>query len=261
MNIQYLIEIWNSRYFWIHLAIADIRAKYRRSALGVLWAVLFPLSLTLLLGLVMGTLFKVKIGDYIPYVYTGVIIWDMITGAALAGCTAFINSETYIKQYCHPLVIYPLRVTLSALINFCLAMLGVFLYIIFWQPSNINLSWFTLPISVIMLFYVCWPISIITSFINTRFRDFTQLAVLGLQSIWYISPVFISQEIFQKSKLFFLVDYNPVYHLLNIFRSQFLYGEVPSHISYLYSFLSGVVLWLVAIILVKRKEKKVIFYL
>lgn len=259
--LLYINGIWKSRYFWSHLAFSDVRAKYRRSLLGILWAMLFPLFLTLLLSLVMGHIFRAKINEYAPYVYTGVVIWDFITGSTLAGCNAFINSETYIKQCNHPLVIYPLRVTLSALINFSLSMFGVFIWIILWNYKNIGISWLFIPFSTVLLFYICWPISIISGFINAKFRDFNQIAILGLQAVWYVSPVFINQEIFRRSSLSFLVDYNPIYHLLNLFREPLLHGNYAPSINYVYTISTGAVLWIFAIFLIIKKEKKIIFYL
>lgn len=258
---EYIHGMWKARYFWFHLAMADIRAKYRRSALGILWAVLFPLGLTLLLSVVMGSIFKTPIASYAPYVYSGIVVWEFVTGCAIAGCTAIINAEIYIKQYAHPLAIYPLRYALATLINFGFAFIGMVLWILFWQPSNINLSWVTLPLSTILLFMVGWPAAIITSFVNTVFRDFQQLATLGLQAVWYISPVFIDEKVFQNSQLSFLVHYNPVYHLLNLFRAPLLRGEFPQMANVTWVVGTIMALWLMAIALIRHRERRLIFYL
>ena len=78
---NYINDLFDARYFWGHLALADLRSKYRRSHIGILWAMLQPLAFTLLLSFVMGRIFKTPVLDYIPYVFSGLIIWEFITAS------------------------------------------------------------------------------------------------------------------------------------------------------------------------------------
>ena len=50
---------------------ADLRAKYRRSSLGLLWAVIHLLALTALLSVVMSRVFGSPIVEYAPYIFRG----------------------------------------------------------------------------------------------------------------------------------------------------------------------------------------------
>ena len=47
---RYLAGIFHSRYFWMHLALSDLRSKWRRSFMGMLWSIIQPLGLTPLLS-------------------------------------------------------------------------------------------------------------------------------------------------------------------------------------------------------------------
>lgn len=259
--IDYTKKIWAARYFWSHLAIADIRAKYRRSLLGILWAGLFPLALTLLLSTVMSRIFNTDITDYAPYIFIGIVVWDFIVGTTVSGCTALINAEIYIKQYTHPLAIYPLRYTLASLINFTFSFIGVLIWVLIWKPSNIGWSWLSIPISTLLMLFLGWPLAILSSFISARFRDFQQLAILLLQAVWYVSPVFIDEKVFKNSQLHILIDYNPIYHLLNLFRAPLLHGNFPSMSNYIWILFSILLFWLISLILIKNKEHRIIFYL
>ena len=100
INCQnYFQKIYQSRFFWAHLTLADLRAKYRRSALGMLWAILQPLALALLLSFVMGNIFKISIKEYLPFIFSGLIVWEFISSVTISGCNAFVNAEIYIKQF------------------------------------------------------------------------------------------------------------------------------------------------------------------
>jgi lipopolysaccharide transport system permease protein len=257
----YVKNIWLSRYFWTHLTLADLRAKYRRSYLGMAWAFIQPLALTLLLSLVMGQIFQISITDYAPYVFSGLILWDFVTVSAIGGCHAFIAAEGYIKQFSHPLSIYSLRTSLSALINLMIAFIGLVVWVLLWKPANFGYAWFNLLLAFPLLLLLAWPLAIITAFIGTRFRDFSQMIVLILQAIWYISPVFFLPSVFRAAKISFLVDYNPIFHLLNLFRLPLLQGIAPSMQDYIFTLSTILVLWAVAFLFILRQEKKVIFYL
>lgn len=258
---NYLQNIYDSRFFWTHLTLADLRTKYRRSLLGILWAMLQPLALALLLSFVMGNIFKVSILEYIPFIFSGLIVWEFISSSTIAGCNAFVNAEIYIKQYTHPLAIYPLRHVLSALITLSLALFGLLILIALWKPENLQMTPIVFFLAIPLLLLWAWPLAIIVAFIGTAFRDFQQLIIIFLQAIWYISPVLFQPNIFYQAHLNFLVDNNPIYHLLNLFRAPLLEGHFPEISSYLYVLLTAAVLWIMAGIVLFKKERKLIFYL
>jgi lipopolysaccharide transport system permease protein len=257
----YFHRISKARYFWFHLVLSDLRARYRRSFLGIGWAMLHPLTLTCLLGFVMSKAFKSPLADYAPYILSGIILWEFITSSAVTGCQAFIHAEGYIRQISHPLAIYSLRTTLCSLINLSFGFIGLIVWVLFWKPGNVNLSWLALPVSFCIFFLGAWGLSTITAFITVRFRDFSQVIVILLQALWYVSPVFLLPSIFEAAGIKFLLNYNPIYHLLSLFRAPILYGEFPTFVNYLYSFGTVLFLGVLALLSIKISEKKVIFYL
>ncbi len=257
----YFQGIWASRYFWTHLALSDLRARFRRSKLGILWAILNPLLLTLLLSFVMGTLFHHSIGSYAPYVFSGIIIWTLIVDSGVQGCHSLIVAEGYIKQFSHPAIIYPLRTVLINMFMFGFGFMGLFIWVLLWRPSNLNISLISLIPTFILYFLAAWPLAIITGFINSQFRDFVQVLVLVFQALWYTSPVFISAETFVNAHLGFLVHYNPIYHVLNLVRAPMLYGRMPTLIDYSAIIIVAMIFWIVAIIRIKHYEDNIIFAL
>ena len=259
--VSYLNNIYKSRHFWVHLSFADLRAKYRRSILGAFWSILQPLGLTLLLSYVMGKLFNSPIADYAPFVFSGIIFWEFVVISAVTGASAFMNSEGYIKQISYPLVIYTIRSTLSAFINLGLAFLGFVLWVLLWKPENLGWAWLHLIPAFIILFGIGFFLGTITSFINTKFRDFQQMLGLILQAIWYISPIFFEPKLFHSVKAAYLIEWNPIYHLLNLYRAPILEGAAPVVDNYLFAIGLCAILFVIASLYIFRDEKKIIFYL
>lgn len=217
--------------------------------------------MTLLFTFVLTNIFKQPVQDTILYIYSGIICWDIIIFSSISGSMSFMNAAPYIKQFAHPIAIYPLRSILVGLINFGLAMIGLICWVLIWQPENISLSWLSLPLTFFLLLLIGWPLAILCAVIGTIFRDFSQLLTIALQALWFVSPVFFSTQVFINGGIGFLVYYNPIYHILELIRAPFLYGKFPTLINYEVTALLIIGLWCIGILLISRFEKRIILYL
>jgi len=259
--VSYIGRIWSIRYFWWNLTLADLRFKYRRSYFGVLWSIVQPLAMTLLLSFIMGRFFKMPMHYLAPYIFVGMIVWELLIGAVMTGCTALINAGSYILLFNHPMMIYPLRSSLSVLINFLYALIGLLLWCLIAMPENLNWSYVTLPLATCILFAWCWGGATICAFAGVRFHDLPQFLVIVMQIIWYMSPVFFPLDLFKTAKLSVLLEYNPVYHLLEMFRSPLLLGTFPDWKHCAWSLGTACVLLAIAAITTRLCEKESIYYI
>ena len=259
--MQYLRGIWFARYFWINLALADLRARWRRSFLGAAWSILQPLGMTGLIAFVLGRILKLDVRDYAPFILSGMIIWEFISVTALGGALAFVQNEPYIKQYKHPLAIYTLRTTLANLLILILASVSLLGWIVFVRPGNIGWCWLSLPLCIPFLLLTCWPLATILAYLTVRFRDIPHALGLVLQALWFVSPVYFETKFFRDAGLHGLVDYNPVYHLLQLVRAPLLSGEWPTFENYAFCTSAIVALSVIAYAVGRRSEQTVIFYL
>lgn len=259
--VNYFKQIYKARYFWWSLVKADLRNKYRRSVLGLFWSLLYPLLFTMLMVFIFGSIFKTDILDLIPYIYSGFIIWDAISGSFIYGSSSIIGAEPYIKQFSHPLAIYSLKQTLVLIINTLISGIGVFVWCGILKPQNILYILITLPINVILLFLFSWSITTFSSIINTKFRDFQQMIGLIVQALWFISPVYFEKKVYINANIEFLIYYNPIARILDMVRAPFLNGTFPTITDYMYVIGTVGVFFVIDILLLKKNEKELIFYI
>lgn len=258
---NYMKGIWRSRYFWTHLAMADLRSKWRRSIIGMFWSLIQPLGMTLLLSIVFSRLFHMDIVNYAPYILSGIITWEFIGASLTSGSLAFVQADAYIKQYKHPLAIYTLRLILSNLIVLALASLVLWIWALIVLPHNFGWPWLaTLSFFPIMAL-IAWPLSTFLAYLGARFRDIPHAMGLCLQVIWFVSPVYFEAKMFRSGGLSGLVDYNPIYHLLQIIRAPILEGKWPTLLNYEFCLLSILIFSFLAILIGRKAEPRVIFYL
>lgn len=259
--INYLGGIWGVRFFWFHLALSDLRTKWRRSYFGILWSMMQPLGLTILLACVFSRLFHTNIVTYIPYIFSGIITWEFINQSVSNGSLVFVQAESYIKQCTHPLAIYTVRVILTNLITLIVASSGLFIWVFCTMPQNINSSWLAILTFFPIICLMVWPLTNSLAYLGARFRDIPYAMTLIFQAIWFISPVYFEENMFRGGGLNFLVDYNPIYHLLQILRAPLLQGHWPSVTNYLFCFFTFIFFLVLTIPAGKYLERKVIFYL
>lgn len=259
--LDYFKRIYTARYFWWSLVKAELRNKYRRSVLGLLWSLLYPFLVTMLMVFIFGSIFKTDILDLIPYIYSGFIVWDAISGSFLYGAGSIIGAEAYIKQFSHPLAIYPLKQSLVLIINTLISGIGVFIWCGVLKPQNIPYMIITLPINIILLFLFSWTVATFSAVINTKFRDYQQMIGLIIQALWFISPVYFEKKVYINADIGFLVYYNPIARILDMVRAPFLDGTFPTVIDYTYVIGTIIVFFVIDIMLVKKNEKELIFYI
>jgi len=258
---EYCTGIWQARYFWTHLALSDLRSRWRRSYLGVFWSLLQPLGLALLLALVFSRLLHADIGIYAPYILSGIIVWDFLVSNVTGGSLSFVQADAYIKQCRHPLAIYTLRSVLGSLIALMLASLPLYAWSALILPQHIGWNWLAILSLFPLLAAIAWPLATVLAYIATRFRDLPHALGLAVQALWFISPVYFEEKLFRQGGLDLLVDYNPIYHILQIVRAPLLQGSWPTTSNYAFALGTAVLLTLLAWLVGRKAERKVIFYL
>lgn len=258
---KYWQGIWRARNFWTHLAMSDLRSRWRRSFFGALWSIIQPLGMTALLAIVFSKMFNSDITTYAPYILSGIIVWEFIAANVTGGALSFVQADAYIKQCRHPLAIYTLRTVLGSLTVLALASLALYGWSLTVMPQNYGWSWLAslsiFPVAAL----IAWPMSTLLAYVGVRFRDIPHAAGLVLQALWFISPVYFEVKMFRQGGMGFLVDNNPFYHLLQLIRAPLLEGKWPTWENYAYSILLALIFALIAWFVGRKAERKVIFYL
>jgi lipopolysaccharide transport system permease protein len=257
---SYASRFWKARYFWWHLMEADLRARFRRTALGMAWAMLQPMLMAGVIAFVLQHAFKDDYSNYFVYVYLGMIMWEFFTGSINLGADSLIRAEGYIKQVKQPVIIYPFKSVLHGLVVFFCGILGYALLITALHPDIFSWTWVFLPVFVVLMFFFCVPVAIISAIINIQFRDFRQSITVLIQIMWFASPVLLKREVYEDGKLAILTTFNPLTSLLDLLRDPMLLGKIPSlHDVLIVSGWAGI-FWLLAAYLLARHERKIVYY-
>lgn len=258
---HYVSTVWSRRDFCWHLAMADIRSRFRRSHLGVLWAILQPMLLTTIMSVVLALVFKQPYKEFSLYVFSGLLVWDFFVSGINTGATSIISGEGYLRQTRLPLAIFPVKAVIFCSVFFACGLVAYVLYAAALVPASLSFySILVLPIFALMFFFVM-PLAIISSIVNTHFRDFQQFINLALQMLWYLSPVFVAREIFKQPALATWTCVNPVAAICDAIRDPLMYHRLPHSTDIALILAYSIFLWLIAIFMLRRFSATLIFRL
>jgi ABC-type polysaccharide/polyol phosphate export permease len=259
---QYMAAIWKCRYFWLSLVQMDLRSRYRRSLLGLGWSLLHPIAMTAVLCQVFPRILGsgVDIRTYAPMVLVGLCFWSFITSSTLLGSQCLFQGERYIRQFPAPMAIYPLRIVLGSSFHFAMALLVVLVLRFGFIGFSGIPSFISLIPTFVLMFILGWSLAVLSGFVTTYFPDMQHLAEVGLQILFYATPIIYPANSID-GKLGMMINCNPLTAFIGLLRSPLLNGEFPSLSHYLAAVISTTIIAGAATCTLVRLQKKIIFQL
>ncbi len=249
-------QIISTSFQW---ALNDIVQRYRRSILGPAWITLSNLIFILSISFIYSSFFNASFFDYLIWVTTGLLPWYLILIQIEDGMSAFTESENIIKSMKINNLIFILRVTFrNYLIFFHNITILIALYL-FYEKIFISIYLVFIPILLLLYFCVLFPLGGILAIFATRFRDIQSLTKSILQIIFFLSPIIWMPSFVPDSKMF-IINYNPVFHFIDLFRGIILNQEL--NFNSLIIILSFALLFnLIFFFLYRLNYKKIVFWL
>ncbi len=241
------------------LAWQEITQRYRRSTLGPLWITLSLSIMIATMGLIFSQLYHIDPSDYLPFLCSGLIIWNFVSNVVSDSCSCFMSSQAILKQLPIPLFTYPLKLIYKNLIiSFHNIIIFPIVLIIFHKNVGL-ISLLSIPGLVLLILNISW-ISIILALISTRYRDFPQLVNSMMQIITYVTPIMWMPKSLSANAYYFLVHLNPVHHILNVVRAPLL-GDIPSVNSWILSSISAIIGWTVTLYYFGKLKNRVVLWI
>lgn len=251
------LNVWR---VWLFLGKQDIKARFRRSFVGPLWLLLNMAIFVAAVGGVYGLMFGQPMDEFLPFLTAGFSIWGFIVSSFTESSFAFINAEGYIKQFSFPKQIYLLR---ALVVYSVILMIGLFALIpvqIFFSRFNI-LGWiFAIPGLILLLLAALGHI-VICAYLGARFRDLPHAMVGVFQVLFFVTPIIFPVKMLVERKLDFVYQYNPLYYLIEIVRYPIINGEFATAVTYLFAGIYVISVWMVAVLVAKHIDTRVVYLL
>lgn len=213
------------------LVARDIKIKYRRSVLGVLWTLLNPLCMMIILSIVFSNIFKFDVENFPLYVLSGQVIFNFFNDATTSSMTSIISSASLIKKVYVPKYLFVLSRIVSSFINLMAAFTALLLVMV---ATRTELHWTAflsfIPLAMVVVFSL--GVGLILAALTVKFRDIMHLYSVFTTGLMYLTPVIYPMSILP-GKIKIIVMLNPLTNYLIMFRDLMLNNTLPSYISVL----------------------------
>lgn len=241
------------------LVIRDIKVRYRKSFLGMLWTILNPLLMMGVMTAVFSTLFKSNIPNFPVYFLTGNLIFSFNSEATNQAMTSIIANASLIKKIYVPKYLFPISKVFSCLVNFFFSFIALLIVMLITDAQFFPTLWLSF-IPIFYLFLFVSGLSLILSAITVFFRDIGHFYSVLILAWNYFTPVFYPIDILPKSIQNFMI-FNPMYQYINYLRFLIRDGVIPNIQTNLICFSTSICILILGFTIFKKTQDKFILYI
>lgn len=199
--------------------------RYKQTSIGILWAVLQPLSLMLLFTFIFGVVLQTSQKSY-PYVlffYAGVLPWTFFSSATNFSITSLSGNFNLVTKIYFPREIIPLS---GVTINFIDYMIGLIVYFVLLLIYRITPTWnflWIFPLMAMLILYTT-TVSLFLAALNVYYRDVKLASTFLLQFLFFATPVIYSIDTVE-NKWKMMLFLNPLTFIIENMRRVTIEGR------------------------------------
>ena len=259
-----LKEIWRYRDLLLLFVKRDVITLYKQTILGPLWYLIQPLFTSVIFTLVFNNVAGITTGGIPPFLFNlaGITTWNYFKECLTATSDTFKKNEAIFGKVYFPRMIMPMSIVVSNLLKFgiqLIILIAFYLYFVLIKKDdiqpNINLLFF--PVLVIFMGMLGLGLGMIISSLVTKYRDLTFLVSFGVQLLMYMSAVMYPIDLMKEklNEYYWIVDYNPMAHVIETARFMLLNEGTISSFGIIYTSVITIIVLFVGIVIFNKTEK------
>ena len=277
---NYFKNAYKYRYLMQEIIRKNVKLQYRDSVLGMFWTFLQPLLTMIVLVFIFGTIFG-KSNDgvvcYPVYLLIGRLLYEFFTQATKRAMRSIRNSASVLKKVYVPKYVYPVANVLSNFVTFAISLLVLVVVMGYFLIKNnlmdvpkypdLHLSGYIflcfVPILILCVFSL--GVGLILSVLNVFFKDIEYIYDVICTMLFYATPIMYRLTTFQKSGMseavIRILMLNPLYSIIEMFRSCVLYCEMINWHHLVYSSAFAIVTLAVGVWVFYKNQDKFILHI
>ncbi len=210
---------------WTALAWEDLRQRFRRSYVGVLWITISFSVFIFVKFLIFSQLSTSDAGTFLSYVTVGYFVWAFLSSIVTDAPYTFVMSEAWIKSGRLPLTVFALQNITRHVVQTSftsLVVLGVILSV----GVTFSAAWILSLVAFLIMLVNSLTLSIILGSIAARQRDIAHFVQTIMRVMFFATPIVWEPE--RMGELWRYLQYNPLAHFVIAFRQPLIDGTVPT---------------------------------
>jgi len=209
----------------------ELAARYKGSALGILWAVLTPVVMIAIFTIIFAGIFKARFGssdsqwDFALYLFCGLLPWTAFQEALTSSSNIIVARANLVKRVVFPLEALPVAQTLAAIMNQLFGTIALLLGILLIR-HQFHVTLIYLPLVLIPQLIATLGGAWLLASLGVFIRDIAQGTTLVLMAWMYLTPIIYPESIVPEAYRP-IVNLNPFSPLIRSYRRIMIEGGAP----------------------------------
>jgi lipopolysaccharide transport system permease protein len=235
---EIFVSIWRNRALLSSLVKREIQAKYKGSALGILWSYITPVVLLILYTFVFGFIFESKWNqeqtsrlEFALILFSGLIVFNIFSEGMIRAPNLITSHPNFVKKVVFPLEILSTASICSSLFNWATSFviyLSAFVIMMGTPPLTALLA----PVLIVPIVLISLGLSWFLSSLGVYLRDIGHLIGLIVTVNLFTSAVFYPLNAIPEN-FRSIIALSPLTQAIESFRQAVFFGHMPNWSNFL----------------------------
>ena len=256
-ELHYWRDLWRYRELFYFLAWRDILVRYKQTAIGIAWAVIQPLSTTLVSVFIFQYIAKLPSVGNVPYalmVMAAQLPWQFFSRALSEASNSLISNTNLISKIYFPRLLVPASTLAVGFVDFAIS-LSILGMLMIWYEYVPDFRILAAPLFIVLTLTASLGAGLWLAALTVKYRDFRFITPFIVQVGFFVSPVWYSSNKFHGFERL-IYSLNPMVGAIDGFRWAVFRGNVPIYWpGLILSTLTSLFLLTTAIMYFRKTEK------
>jgi lipopolysaccharide transport system permease protein len=207
------------------LVVRDMKLRYKRSILGIVWTLLNPLTQLLVFNFIFRIVLPVNVPNYVTFMFSGLLAWNWFQASLFQATSALVDNRDLIRQPNFPAAILPTVTVSSHLVHFILALPILFSFVAL-GGHRITIAILAFPLVVAIQFTLTLGFAYLLATFQVTFRDTQYLLGVALQLLFFLTPIIYDASVIP-AQYQVLYHLNPMALMIESYHKILIHGQPP----------------------------------
>ncbi len=261
---SYFKEIFEHLNLILILAKRDLKVRYSQTLLGILWAIIRPLSTLFIFIFMFKKIANINEIQGVPVqiiILSGIIFWNYFSTSFTSVSNSITSNTNLVSKVYFPRLILAISSIATSLVDFILSFL-IFIIVSLFLGNSITYMFLLVPIILLLLSLFSLGLGLLFAANSIKYKDLQHIGPLIVQYGFFVTPVIYSINSIKDTQY---IDYyyfiNPLVGIIELGRYILITNYLININSILISIISTFVLFVIGVFLFIKKEGSFIDYL
>jgi lipopolysaccharide transport system permease protein len=255
-------NLWRNKQIIAQMTRREVAARYKGSALGLMWSLFNPILMLIVYTFVFSEIFKARWGgaggddsktQFAVVLFVGIIVLNLFCDVINRAPTLIIANANFVKKVIFPVEVLSLVTVFAALFN---SLINIAVLLVALLVFNGNIPWTAIfiPLVILPLVTLMLGMSWFLASLGVFIRDVGQTVTIVTTVLMFLSPVFYPLDaVPERFRQFILL--NPLTFIIEQSRAVLIWGSLPDWKGLLMYFAASAVVAFVGYVWFQKTRK------